>query len=85
VKVLGFLTRAVLPADRGGGGDDGAARVPGTEPLTSEAYQMGPLECNRRYEERLAIGSVRSLRTSPLSSKMPENGANRIKYRFESY
>src|SRR5262245_32730096 len=36
----GFLTRAVLPADRDGRGDDGRARVPGTEPLTAEAYQM---------------------------------------------
>jgi len=32
-EVLVFLTRAVLPDDPGGRGDDGRARVPGTEPL----------------------------------------------------
>jgi len=29
----GFPTRAVLPDDQDGRGDDGRARVPGTEPL----------------------------------------------------
>src|SRR5262245_57711503 len=46
-EVLVFLTRAVLPDDPDGRGDDGRARVPGIEPLTSEAYQMKWTERNR--------------------------------------
>jgi len=68
VKVLGFLTRAVLPDDRGGLGEDGRARVPGSEPLTSEAYQMERRKGNRRYEEPLAIMTSVDLMIASASS-----------------
>ena len=55
MKVLGFLTRAVLPDGSDGRGDGGRVRGPGTESLLAQAYQMAVNERNPRYDAPLAI------------------------------